>query len=141
MSEIKIPQSLLNIIADVNIEEINSHIYTNERMINWLCTWHEEVKRELYDFANNHELYKQGQADLLKPYDVESIEELIENSKNKARKEALEEILNAMHEVYNCQFYCDGEFCKKDEYGYDCEDCMYKALVKCVEIRLNGNTK
>lgn len=38
--------------------------------------------------------YEQGRADMLMPYDVESIEELIENVKSKARADVIDETLN-----------------------------------------------
>lgn len=50
MSEIKIPATLLNLLSDINAAEIKSHIYDDERLKSWLCSWHEAVKNELYDF-------------------------------------------------------------------------------------------
>ena len=50
MSEIKIPATLLNLLSDVNAAEIKSHIYDDEILKSWLCSWHEAVKNELYDF-------------------------------------------------------------------------------------------
>ena len=52
MSEIKIPATLLNILSDINVAEIKSHIYDDESLKSWLCSWHEAVKNELYDFYN-----------------------------------------------------------------------------------------
>ena len=52
MSEIKIPATLLNLLSDVNAAEIKSHIYDDESLKSWLCSWHESVKNELYDFYN-----------------------------------------------------------------------------------------
>ena len=65
MSDIKIPQELLNVIADINFDEIQSQSYSPSHFRNWLCAWHEKIKTELYDFANNHELYRQGRADAI----------------------------------------------------------------------------
>ena len=50
MSEIKIPATLLNLLSDINAAEIKSHIYDDESLKSWLCSWHEAVKNELYDF-------------------------------------------------------------------------------------------
>lgn len=50
MSEIKIPATLLNLLSDVNVAEIKSHIYDDESLKSWLCSWREAVKNELYDF-------------------------------------------------------------------------------------------
>ena len=50
MSEIKIPATLLNLLSDINASEIKSHIYDDESLKSWLCSWHEAVKNELYDF-------------------------------------------------------------------------------------------
>ena len=52
MSEIKIPATLLNLLSDINVAEIKSHIYDDESLKSWLCSWHEAVKNELYDFYN-----------------------------------------------------------------------------------------
>lgn len=52
MSEIKIPATLLNLLSDINASEIKSHIYDDESLKSWLCSWHEAVKNELYDFYN-----------------------------------------------------------------------------------------
>ena len=52
MSEIKIPETLLNLLSDINAAEIKSHIYDDESLKSWLCSWHEAVKNELYDFYN-----------------------------------------------------------------------------------------
>ena len=52
MSEIKIPATLLNLLSDINAAEIKSHIYDDESLKSWLCSWHEAVKNELYDFYN-----------------------------------------------------------------------------------------
>lgn len=58
MSEIRreanIPQCLLNTLSDINENEILSHV-ENNTLHQWLCAWHEEMKRELYDFSNNRE--------------------------------------------------------------------------------------
>ena len=61
---VKIPQTLLNVISDINAEEILTHD-SKESLQSWLCAWHEAVKRELCDFANNHALYEQGGTDML----------------------------------------------------------------------------
>ena len=50
MSEIKIPATLLNLLSDINAAEIKSHIYDDESLKSWLCSWHEAVKNELYNF-------------------------------------------------------------------------------------------
>ena len=50
MSEIKIKETLLNLLSDINAAEIKSHIYDDESLKSWLCSWHEAVKNELYDF-------------------------------------------------------------------------------------------
>ena len=50
MSEIKIPATLLNLLSDINSAEIKSHIYDDESLKSWLCSWHEVVKNELYNF-------------------------------------------------------------------------------------------
>ena len=50
MSEIKIPATLLNILSDINVAEIKSHIYDDESLKNWLYSWHEAVRNELYYF-------------------------------------------------------------------------------------------
>ena len=50
MSEIKIPATLLNLLSYINAAEIKSHIYDDESLKSWLCSWHEAVKNELYDF-------------------------------------------------------------------------------------------
>ena len=50
MSEIKIPATLLNLLSDINVAEIKSHIYDDESLKNWLYSWHESVRNELYDF-------------------------------------------------------------------------------------------
>ena len=50
MSEIKIPATLLNILSDINVAEIKSHIYDDESLKSWLCYWHEAVRNELYNF-------------------------------------------------------------------------------------------
>ena len=52
MSEIKIPETLLNLLSDINAAEIKSHIYDDESLKSWLCSWHEAVRNELYDFYN-----------------------------------------------------------------------------------------
>ena len=52
MSEIKIPATLLNLLSDINAAEIKSHIYDDESLKSWLCSWREAVKNELYDFYN-----------------------------------------------------------------------------------------
>ena len=50
MSEIKIPATLLNILSDINVAEIKSHIYDDESLKSWLYSWHESVRNELCDF-------------------------------------------------------------------------------------------
>ena len=50
MSEIKIPATLLNLLSDINVAEIKSHIYDDESLKSWLCSWHEVVRNELCDF-------------------------------------------------------------------------------------------
>ena len=50
MSEIKIKETLLNLLSDINAAEIKSHIYDDESLKSWLYSWHEAVKNELYDF-------------------------------------------------------------------------------------------
>ena len=50
MSEIKIKETLLNLLSDINAAEIKSHIYDDEILKSWLYSWHEAVKNELYDF-------------------------------------------------------------------------------------------
>ena len=50
MSGIKIPATLLNLLSDVNVAEIKSHIYDDESLESWLYSWYEAVRNELYDF-------------------------------------------------------------------------------------------
>ena len=50
MSEIKVPATLLNLLSDINVAEIKSHLYDDESLKSWLYSWHEAVKNELYDF-------------------------------------------------------------------------------------------
>ena len=50
MSEIKIKETLLNLLSDINVAEIKSHIYDDEGLKSWLYSWYEAVRNELCDF-------------------------------------------------------------------------------------------
>jgi len=69
---------------------------------------------------------KQIRADLLMPYDVESIEDLIDNVKSKARADAFKEFVNLYREF--CIASPDESCLKEDDMQCDgmCIDCFAK---------------
>lgn len=111
MSDIKIPQELLNVIADINFDEIQSQSYSPSHFRNWLCAWHERIKTELYDFANNHELYSQGRADKYQEI-VSEYMLLTEVQVNQIRADAFADCVLENGE-YCWQECCATEHCKE----------------------------
>jgi len=94
--------------------------------------------RELIEMLDK--AYQQGRADVLMPYDVESIEELIENVKSKARVDAIDEALQIIHNIYAQDLHCIADMCDRDNQGYDCEDCLYKSINQNLEqLKENKN--
>lgn len=53
MSKVEIPTALLNLLSDINVSEIKSHLYDDKGLESWLYSWHKAVEFELRDFSDN----------------------------------------------------------------------------------------
>lgn len=65
------------------------------------------------------------------------IEQLKE--KKNCRADTIKECYDLISEAYKHNLYCIEDYCEKEEYGYDCEDCFYKFIKNTLKEK-HGNT-
>lgn len=72
-----------------------------------------------------------------KDYSID-VEAEMKKHDEKVRQEALKEVLDTMHKIYAAGLHCMEDMCESVETGYNCEDCLYKAIESSVKALSGG---
>jgi len=66
--EIVIPQGLFDLLADINVEEIKSHLDSDEQLAQFLVSWHKAMCNELYNLPKNSLLCREVRNEVIESF-------------------------------------------------------------------------
>jgi len=61
----------------------------------------------------------------------------LKNAYNKGRNDERKNIKDLVHDIYTGNLYCVEDMCEAKEKGYNCEDCLYTAIISAIKEQKN----